>query len=151
MLRSIRDSIPLSRAELRDAVNTPLADLSPMGKFLRYGMVGGASAVVDFSIYAGFLALGLHYLVAATLSFVLAVGFNYALSIRFVFQSGYHPKHREIVLIYLVSGIGIVINLAILALSVEWLGLDPLIGKVVGTGAVFGWNFSARYFWIFAR
>lgn len=151
MLRSIRDSIPLSRAELREAVQTPLADLSPMGKFLRYFMVGGVSAAIDFTIYAGLLVVGLHYLVAGALSFVLAVAFNYAASIRFVFRSGYHPKHREIVLIYLVSGVGIVINLAILAASVEWLGLHPLIGKIVGTAAVFGWNFSARYFWIFAR
>ncbi len=30
-------------------------------------------------------------------------------------------------------------------------GLHPMFVKVPGTGVAFGWNFGARYFWIFGR
>jgi putative flippase GtrA len=144
-------ALPTSWSELCAMARTPLHELSIVQKFARYFLVGGASAVVDYSIFAALFYLGLHYLAAAAISFVVAVAFNYVLSIRFVFQTGRHSKHREILLIYLVSGVGIALNLAILAGVVEWAGLHPLIGKLVGTAAVLGWNFTARHFWIFAR
>jgi putative flippase GtrA len=152
MSRSLRRKpIPTSWSDVREIMRTPLDELSTVDKFVRYFFVGGLSAVVDYAIFGALFHFGLHYLVAAAISFVVAVAFNYVLSVRFVFQTGRHPKHREIVLIYLVSAVGIAINLAILAGSVEWAGLHPLIGKLAGTAAVFGWNFTARHLWIFAR
>lgn len=118
-------------------------------KFKAYFLVGGLCALVDFLLFGVFLEFGAHYLLAASISFVLATALNFVLSIRYVFPDGGRPRHHELVLVYIASAIGISVNLAVLAVSVELIGLHPLIGKVAGTGAAFGWNFSSRYFWIF--
>ena len=146
-----RAAIPTSWSDLRAIARTPVEELSVAQKFARYVVVGGASTVVDYAIFAALFYLGLHYLMAAAISFVFAVAFNYYWSIRFVFQTGRHAKHREVLLIYVVSGVGIALNLAILAGLVEWAGLHPLIGKMIGTVIVLAWNFSSRHLWIFTR
>lgn len=119
-------------------------------KFFRYFFVGGFCAIVDWAFFSIFLyGPGFHYLLAATLSFVIATGLNYVLSIRYVFERGPRARHTLIMMIYFVSGLSVVINLAILSATIELLGIHPLIAKVIGTGSVFIWNFGARYFWIF--
>ena len=127
-----------------------LSDLR--SKFTGYFVVGGIATIADFGLFSLFYyGFGdeLHYLVAATISFVLATGLNYVLSILFVFESGGRPRHHEVMMVYIASAVGIVINLCVIALAVEVFGLHPLIGKVAGTGTAFGWNFGSRYFWIF--
>ena len=150
-VESERGAIPTSWPELRALMQEPVDELSLARRFFRYCVVGGGSAIVDYGIFTSLFYLGLYYLVAAAISFGIAVAFNYYWSIRFVFRAGRHPKHREILLIYLVSGVGIALNLAILAGMVEYVGLHPLIGKLIGTAIVLAWNFSARHLWIFTR
>ena len=121
-------------------------------KASRYFVVGGVSALIDWLIFSAFLYWAdVHYLAAAAASFVCATSLNYLLSIKYVFNSGRHSRHAEITLVFLVSGVGVLVHLSIIALSVEFAGLHPLIGKVIATAAVFGWNFAARHLWIFER
>ena len=118
----------------------------------RYFIVGGASALTDWSFFALFLyAAGTHYLIAGTLSFMIATALNYVLSVRYVFNAGRRSRHTEIALVYLASVVGIMINLAVLSGLIEYLSIHPLLAKVISTVSAFGWNFCARYFWIFER
>jgi putative flippase GtrA len=121
-------------------------------KFWRYFLVGGASALVDWSFFTAFLYLaGFHYLLAGIGSFIFATALNYFLSVRYVFAGGRYSRRAEISLVYFVSGISILINLGVLGGMVELLDAHPLVAKIFGTGAAFGWNFGARYFWVFRR
>lgn len=118
-------------------------------KFAAYFVVGGITAVVEIGTFSLFLyGAGLHYLIAGAISFVLATAFNYWMSLQYVFRSS-RPRHHELMLVYFVSGVGIVVNLSVLALAIELAHLHPLIGKVAGTASAFGWNFGSRYFWVF--
>lgn len=121
-------------------------------KFCRYFLVGGASALVDWACFTIFLYIAdLHYLLAGIGSFIFATALNYVLSVRYVFEGGRYSRRTEITLVYFVSGISILINLGVLGGMVELLDAHPLIAKIFGTGAAFGWNFGARYFWVFRR
>jgi putative flippase GtrA len=126
-----------------------LASLPLTHRFGRYFVVGGVTAVTDWGLFSGLYFLGLHYLAAGTISFVLVVMLNYFLSIRFVFQRGYHSRSREIMLMYLVSGVGLVIHLAALAALIEYAGLHPVIAKIGASATGLAWNFTARHLWIF--
>ena len=118
----------------------------------RYFVVGGISALIDWSFFALFLyAADAHYLVAGTISFVFATAVNYVLSVRYVFNAGRRARHAEIALVYLASVVGILINLAVLGGLIEFLAIHPMLSKVISTVSAFGWNFYARYFWIFER
>jgi putative flippase GtrA len=120
-------------------------------RILRYLFVGGVAACVDiglFLLFAGHLALPYLWVAAAT--FTLATLVNYILGIRFVFVSGRRFRRRwELVLVYLVSGVGLALNQAILALGVEVMGLGLLASKLVATCVVFFWNYASRRLIIF--
>ena len=117
----------------------------------RYFLVGGAAACVDIGLFLAFAkGLGLPYLRVAAASFVIATLVNYVLSVRFVFRSGQRFGRRwEIALVYLVSGVGLAINQAILFMCVEWMHLGLLLAKLAATGTVFSWNYLARRFFVF--
>jgi putative flippase GtrA len=120
-------------------------------KIIRYFFVGGAAAAVDFSLFAILTKLtGVPWFLAALISFVAATVLNYVLSVRHVFTSGVRfSRDHEIALVFIVSAIGLSVNQLVLWLLIERGGWEPLIAKVCGTGAVFLWNFGARYRFIF--
>ena len=123
-----------------------------MRTMARYVVVGSTGAVADWLIFAFLLyVVELHYLLAGTISFVIATLINYLLSLMWVFEGGRHARHKEVTLIYLASGVGLLINLAALFMLYEWLDLHVFAAKVLASLSAFVWNFSARYFWIFER
>ena len=84
------------------------------------------------------------------LGFIFATAVNYFLSIRFVFRSGTRfTKKTELAFIYVVSLIGLGLNQTMLFILVDRVGAELMLSKLVATGAVFLWNFSARNFIIF--
>ena len=117
----------------------------------RYFLVGGTAACVDIGLFLLFAkGLGLPYLRVAAATFVIATLVNYVLSVRFVFRSGQRFRRRwEIALVYLVSGVGLALNQAILFLCVEMVHLGLLLSKLTATGTVFFWNYLARRFFVF--
>ncbi len=118
----------------------------------KYFLVGVVSALLEWSIFAFLLySLEQHYLISGTLSFLLATAANYFLSVRFVFGTGRRARNERIALLYLVSAIGIGFNLTVLAIGIDLIGLHEMVAKVVATGAVFGWNFVARYYYVFRK
>ena len=115
-------------------------------RIVRYFFAGGAAALVDWSIF-WLLTNVLHmpYQLAAVISFVVATFTNYLLSIRFVFESGVrYSKGRETALIYVVSAIGLGINLLILQVLVAVFAFNLMLAKVSATAVVFLWNYFAR-------
>lgn len=117
----------------------------------RYFVVGGAAALVDFSLFALLLNVAQwHWLVCATAGFVVATAFNYLLSIWMVFTSGVRFARRfEVGLVFLVSGVGLAVNHLALWFQFSVLGIDILLAKIVATGVIFFWNFGVRRYFIF--
>lgn len=127
---------------------TSFADLKSVA---RYFVVGGIATVVDVGLFMLFAQqMGLPYLRVAAGTFVLATLVNYFLSVRFVFVSGLRFRRRhEIALVFLVSGIGLALNQAILWACVELAGLALLFSKLAATAAVFSWNYLSRRHFVF--
>ncbi len=118
----------------------------------KYFLVGGVSAIIEWTFFAMILYwLDQHYLISGACSFVFATAANYYLSVRYVFGTGRRPRGQRIFLLYFVSAIGIAFNLGVLAIGIDFLGMHEMAAKVVATGAVFGWNFAARYFFVFQK
>ncbi len=79
----------------------------------------------------------LHYLEAVAVSYVAATAVNYVLSARFVFVRGRHPAHKEIILLYLVSAIGLLLNLLFMSFFVGYLSVHAMPAKIASTGMAF--------------
>jgi putative flippase GtrA len=118
----------------------------------KYFFVGGTCALIDWCLFALLLyLLEVHYLLGGAISFVVSTGANYILSVRFVFGVGRRSRHQRIVLLCAVSVAGIVFNLGLLTIGIYVIGVHPMIAKVFATGAVFGWNFFLRYYFVFQK
>ncbi len=121
-------------------------------QLVKYVGVGGSAALVEWSSFALLIGFAqLHYQAAVTVSFIVATAVNYVLSARFVFVRGRHPAHRELFLLYLVSAIGLALNLFFMLFFVGHLSLPAMPAKIASTGIVFFWNFSARKMWVFEK
>jgi len=120
-------------------------------KIVKYFFVGGVSACVDIGLFTIFaIFLGFNYLLVGMCTFLLATAVNYVLSIYHVFESGVRfTKKKEIIAVFLVSGVGLLINQVILFASVEIFDVSKFFAKIVASGSVFIWNYSLRSFYIF--
>jgi putative flippase GtrA len=118
---------------------------------VRYFFVGGAAALVDWSLFYIFAQLlGLSWFAVALASFTAATLVNYVLSVRHVFRSGtrFSAKH-ELTMVFAVSAAGLAINQAILGLLIERAHWYMMLAKITATGIVFIWNYAFRRFYIF--
>ena len=144
-MRLIDKKTSLFRPDIRGFL---ASDLGRAGQ--KYLVVGGLSALADWALFALLLyGFELHYIVAATISFVIATALNYVMSVRFVFGASRRGARNAMMLVYAVSAVGIVINLAVLSAGVDVFGLHPLVAKVIASSMAVFWNFLARYFYIF--
>ncbi len=115
-------------------------------QFLRSLVVSVAALIVDFGLLV-FLkeVVDMHYLLAATLSFGAGVVVNYILSVKWVFANRKFASRRaEFVIFTIICGIGLGLNLLIIAGFVQLLHFDYRVAKGISTIIVFFWNFVAR-------
>ena len=114
-----------------------------------YLFVGGLAAMVDWSIFAILVfLLDVNYLISATFSFIFATLANYILGIKTIFTSGANfTQKKEISLVFLVSAIGLVINLSFLAIFSGMLNLNLMTSKIGASFIALAWNYiSSTHF-----
>jgi hypothetical protein len=83
-------------------------------------------------LFAIFIRIfGVRWYYANVVSFILINLVHYALSIRLVFESGARfAKHQEVLLAFLASGVGLLVNQLALYVLVSFLGLEVLIAII---------------------
>lgn len=125
--------------------------------FVKFAVVGTTGAIVDL----GLLNL-MHYFVwhdswdvmlypAVTISFSAAVINNYTWNILWTYRHQDHSDQHHVTLskFFIVSVIGLLINLGIVYVMTDMLGFYWLIGKLIAMGIVLFWNFMANRLWTF--
>ena len=120
-------------------------------RIAKYFVVGGISALSDLVVFSiGVYLLHWPYLLCGLIGFVISTALNYVLSVRFVFVSGVRfGRYTEVFLVFLVSSVGLLINLLVLYFAIESAGIEPFLAKIIATGTVFVWNYTARAHFVF--
>lgn len=91
------------------------------------------------------------YMIATTLSFTVAVIFNWLFSRFFVFSGSKFKPIKEFTLVAIASIIGLFIQLSVVYVSVEIILFIPLLGKVLSIFFSFFWNYWFRAKYIFIK
>jgi len=122
-------------------------------QFLRYGAVSVVALGVDFGGMVLLVEVGsVHYVWAATISFIGGLIVNYLLSRLWVFsESKYKSKVTEFALFASIGLVGLLLNDGIIWYLVDKLAMYYIIGKVIATIIVFFWNFGARKILVFGN
>jgi putative flippase GtrA len=132
--------------ELRSSMRQFLRD------FLAYGLVSAFALGVDLAVLMLLTRqLGVHYLIAATISFVCGAAVAYVLSVRFVFH--YHRlAHRssEFGSFVLLGVVGLIVNAAVIGALKELAGAPLPVAKIGAAGCTLCVNFLLRRQFLFA-
>lgn len=121
--------------------------IKSMKQFVAYLLVGGGATIVEwlcFWIFSNYI--GIQYLVATTLAFIASTFANWLLGRLFAFKDEAKNTNiiKEILSIYLVSVIGLGLNLVIMYVMVERFIINAMISKIMATGLVFFYNYFVR-------
>ena len=117
---------------------------------LRYGVVGAIAFLVDLGCLlalVGFMPL----LAANTLAFLTANALNFWLGHVWVFERPLRGPGlaRQYLAVLGVSVVGLALNDALVWGGVAIAGAGIVVSKIIATGVVMLWNFTARSLWIY--
>ena len=115
-------------------------------QIIKFGFVGAICFVLDYLLMIFFKeVLGLHYLIATCLSFMISTIANYLLSLRFVFKSRTEMnKGLEFVIYAVLSAIGLGLTELLMWVTVDKLGIYYMVAKIIVTAIVMVYNFITR-------
>lgn len=127
-------------------------------QLIKFGMVGALCFLIDYGLYTVILFVGVHYLLAALIGFLVSVVVNYILSMKFVFvrRDDIDKKH-EFMVFFILSVFGLLLNEILIFACFDGLYVNikamqdmmsektaQLIGKLVATFIVMVFNFITR-------
>jgi len=118
-----------------------------LGKFCAVGAVGYG---INLAVYALLLHAGLHYLLAATCSFLVAVTSNYTLNRHWTFRDRRAGVATQGMRFFVVSLASLGANLLVLHVLIS-LGAGKLVGQAIAIVLVTPLNFVGNKLWSFRR
>ena len=118
-----------------------------LGQFCAVGAVG---YVINLAVYTALLHAGLHYLLAATLSFLVAVANNYWLNRHWTFRDRRAGVAAQGMRFFVISVASLGANLLVLHALIT-LGLGKLVGQAIAIVLVTPLNFVGNKLWSFRR
>jgi putative flippase GtrA len=118
-----------------------------LGKFCVVGAVGYG---INLAVYAVLLHVALHYLLAATCSFLVAVTSNYALNRHWTFRDRRAGVAAQGMRFFVVSLASLGANLLVLHVLIT-LGAGKLVGQAIAIVLVTPLNFVGNKLWSFRR
>ena len=108
-------------------------------------VVGTLAFIIDYSIlFALKEFIGVFYLLAAAIAFLVSVIFNFYFSMRFVFDAKNKNTKEQFIIFITTSIIGLALNEFGLWIFVENMGIDYKIAKLIMTAIVMVFNFITR-------
>ena len=129
-----------------------------IAQIAKFGVVGMIAFVIDYGILIALVRfLRMNNVLAATISFTIALIFNYLASMKYVFRHREDmARWMEMAIFAVSSVVGLLINDLIIWMSTSTLPADAIdaqhdrytlyttIGKLVATVVVAVWNFGIR-------
>ena len=118
-----------------------------LAKFCAVGAVG---YVINLAVYSALIGAGLHYLLAATCSFLVAVTSNYFWNRHWTFRHRRGKVGAQGVRFFIVSLVSLVANLGVLDLLIA-VGAGKLVAQAIAIVLVTPLNFVGNKLWSFRQ
>jgi dolichyl-phosphate beta-glucosyltransferase len=128
------------------------AKLKEFTVFVKYATVGVTGTALDVgSLYVFVDLLHIPVLVAAALSFILAVVNNFVLNKIWTFRNNSRNFRKQFIKFFLVSVVGLVLTEIFMAMFVYLLDIWYILSKLITSVIVLTWNFLANKNWTFTE
>jgi dolichol-phosphate mannosyltransferase len=122
-------------------------------QFIRFALVGGSGVFVNLAIYSGSLyLLHVHYLLAATFSFIGAMTSNFILNLRWTFKThtqGFRTIRNQYIKYALVTLCSYGINIIVLWFLVDLQNWHKVLAQLTAIAVTTMSNFLGSKLWVF--
>jgi dolichol-phosphate mannosyltransferase len=120
-------------------------------QLLKFGLVGGSGYLVNLAVFALLTrGVGVHYAVAAVVSFCVAVTNNFLLNRHWTFDAAHGHPGFQAARFFTVSIAALLINLAVLEALVSRASLADLTAQAIAVAVAMPFNFLGNKLWTFA-
>ena len=119
-------------------------------QLIRYGVVAFAGYAADYGLFTLLRLVGMHYLWAGVIAFVLGLAVNYLLGHYWAYRGRGASMAMEIGAFVLISAVSMGLNELFLWLLTDCCGIHAQISRLLTGVITFLWNFAARR-WILYR
>ncbi|MFH0786665.1 MAG: GtrA family protein [Pseudomonadota bacterium] len=138
----------------RDYIVTSLTTAGQTGnQFVRFALVGGSGVFVNMAVYSGLIyLLQVHYLLAATFSFLVAMTNNFILNLRWTFKThgqGIKTIRDQYLKYFMVTLISYGINIAVLWILVDLWQWHKIPAQLAAIAITTLSNFLGSKLWAF--
>ena len=121
-----------------------------ISQLMKFSLVGVINTLIHYALFYLFYSLfGVYHLVASTLGFIAAVINSFLLNKYWTFRSNSPQLAKQFLRFFSVSLAALLINLATMALLVEWYMVDPLVAQLAAIGFTLLVNFAGNKWWSF--
>jgi putative flippase GtrA len=122
-------------------------------QFMRFALVGSSGVFVNMAVYSGSIyLLHVHYLLAATFSFLVAMTNNFILNLRWTFKThdrGIRTIRDQYVKYFMVTLISYAINIAVLWILVDLWHWHKIPAQLAAIAITTLSNFLGSKLWAF--
>jgi putative flippase GtrA len=119
--------------------------------FFRYIAVGGASAVIEYTLFnVLYSGVGLATLIANSIAIVIAVVFHFNMQKRWTFRDP-QSLRRQLPRYLMMIGVAAVLNNLLVYLFIEVMLLPPALAKLLQIGLLFGLQFTVSRLIVFSH
>lgn len=126
--------------------------LNKLIKYLKYGIVGGTGAIIDFTLYSSIIyTTHLNYLVSNIFSFSIAAVVVYFLQKNWTFQYNTNENLKTFNKYLLAVMITYILSNVILMINIDLLGIGLFISKVIQIFICFIWGYSVNNRYVFKK
>lgn len=122
---------------------------SGIGKVIKFGLVGVLNTLINWIIFAVLNFVGVYYIIANVIAYVIATINSYIWNSRWVFKYKGEDKKETTTKFILLNLAGLALNTMILYLLVDLIGLNKLIALVITTVIVMVINYIVNKIWVF--
>lgn len=124
-------------------------------QFIKFGIVGLSNTLISLAVYEACIFLGVHYLLADPIGLVVSVVNAYYWNNRCVFGDGQKKPFSHHVRMYFKSlaayGGAAIVNLLLLALWVEIVGIPEWLAPFINMAVTIPINFLVNKYWTFGK
>ena len=119
-------------------------------QLFKFGVVGGSGYVVNLLVFALLTeAFGLHHIIAAVLSFCVAVSNNFLLNRHWTFRATEAHAGFQAMRFFTVSLLALGVNLVFLYLLVDVAAAPELPSQAIAVAGAMPFNFLGNKLWTF--
>lgn len=122
----------------------------PLAKqFIKFGLVGLSNTAISMSLYYALVYLGVNYLVANLIGFMISVLNSYYWNNRYVFNKTEEGHLKPILKTYMAYGSTLLLSTFLLYLMVQQLGISQWIAPLLNLAITIPINFLINKLWAF--